>query len=148
MTKEPHLRPVLRSLQSSSSRDEASGNRCRFATRLRRLPVYGRLVHLPKAIGKPSCGGMRNGGLSKTVSLRHSRHFISHFFFQPPGSKPSIEVVLPRECARNVAECDYYLVLTPNANNDSYLDIHLEAKAKGWVAVGFSLDRLMVLTRR
>lgn len=38
--------------------------------------------------------------------------------------------------------CDYYLILSPNIEDKGYY-IHLEGVAKGWVAVGFSLDQKM-----
>ena len=42
------------------------------------------------------------------------------------------------------ASCDYFVAMGPNPANNSYLDIHLEGSAQGWVAVGFSEDRKMV----
>ena len=32
----------------------------------------------------------------------------------------------------------------PNAQNSSYVDIHLEGNEDGWVAIGFSTDKRMV----
>ena len=48
----------------------------------------------------------------------------------------------PVGCRRT--NCDYFVAMGPNPLNDSYLDIHLEANALGYVAVGFSVDMRMV----
>lgn len=39
---------------------------------------------------------------------------------------------------------DYYFGARINDNNDQYLDIVLEGRAEGWVAVGFTDTREMV----
>ena len=40
--------------------------------------------------------------------------------------------------------CDYFLGISPNSGNSSYLDFYLVGRATGWVAVGFSLTANMV----
>ena len=61
-------------------------------------------------------------------------------------SMPEKNVVLsiPSRCADEPSTCDYYVAMAPNPENNSYIDVHLEGKADGWIAVGFSNDTFMV----
>ena len=48
----------------------------------------------------------------------------------------------PDGCNRTT--CEYYVGLSPNPSDSSYLDVYLEGNAAGWIAIGFSLNRQMV----
>ena len=66
----------------------------------------------------------------------------------PPdqGSDSSYWFTLPvpsEYCKNSTIECFYYLGVRRNPFNDSYADFQLVATAQGYVAVGFSKDRLM-----
>ena len=57
------------------------------------------------------------------------------------------EAGLPNGCLTDKDDCEYYLRMGPNSENSNYVDIHLEGTLDGgigWIAVGFSLDQLMV----
>ena len=49
----------------------------------------------------------------------------------------------PSGCDRS--NCDYYVGLSPNAVDSTYLDVYLEGTASGWIAIGFSLNTQMVV---
>lgn len=49
----------------------------------------------------------------------------------------------PEGCERT--ECTYYWAMGPNNENPSYLDIYMEGDVSGWLAVGFSENKLMVI---
>lgn len=48
----------------------------------------------------------------------------------------------PKECEQS--ECDYFVGINTNPENDDFLDFTLEGEAEGWVAVGFSNTSSMV----
>lgn len=50
----------------------------------------------------------------------------------------------PEGCKNSNKNCDYFLGIDTNSGNSSLLDFTLEAKAEGWVAVGFSKTPNMV----
>ena len=54
----------------------------------------------------------------------------------------NLEVGLPTGCAKD--NCTYYVAMGPNVENSEYLDVYLRGTAEGWVAVGFSLNQMMV----
>jgi hypothetical protein len=47
----------------------------------------------------------------------------------------------PENCL--LGSCNYFVGLGPNPMDPSFLDIYIEGAAQGWIAIGFSLDRLM-----
>ena len=49
---------------------------------------------------------------------------------------------IPSGC--DPSQCDYFLGISTNANDDNLLDFTLESSAQGWVAVGFSKTPDMV----
>ena len=49
---------------------------------------------------------------------------------------------IPQGCVPPV--CDFFLGISNNKQNSSFIDITLEARANGWVAVGFSKTQNMV----
>ena len=48
----------------------------------------------------------------------------------------------PPDCVPS--ECDVFVGIDTNSGNSDFLDIYLEGKADGWVAVGFSATSSMV----
>ena len=62
----------------------------------------------------------------------------------------TVVIGLPEGCNNTDKEnktghlCAYYLAMGPNEDDKDFLNIHLEASMKAWVAVGFSKDKLMV----
>ncbi|XP_019851673.1 PREDICTED: uncharacterized protein LOC100636115 isoform X9 [Amphimedon queenslandica] len=48
---------------------------------------------------------------------------------------------MPEGCLR--ADCEYYVGLSPNPSDPTYLDVYLEGNAAGWIAIGFSLNTQM-----
>uniref|UniRef100_A0A1X7UY64 DOMON domain-containing protein n=1 Tax=Amphimedon queenslandica TaxID=400682 RepID=A0A1X7UY64_AMPQE len=48
---------------------------------------------------------------------------------------------MPQGCERSA--CEYYVGLSPNPSDPTYLDVYLEGNAAGWIAVGFSLNTQM-----
>lgn len=54
---------------------------------------------------------------------------------------------IPSNCKNNPETCSYYIAVRRNPRNGMFADFHLQATAKGYVAVGFSKDTLMVYNR-
>uniref|UniRef100_A0A1X7SM59 DOMON domain-containing protein n=1 Tax=Amphimedon queenslandica TaxID=400682 RepID=A0A1X7SM59_AMPQE len=48
---------------------------------------------------------------------------------------------MPEGCERST--CEYYVGLSPNPSDPTYLDVYLEGNAAGWIAIGFSLNTQM-----
>ena len=42
-------------------------------------------------------------------------------------------------------DCSYFVAMAPNEKDERFLDIYLEGTLPGWVAVGFSFDKKMVI---
>ena len=49
---------------------------------------------------------------------------------------------VPDGCDRE--DCTFYWAMGPNSANSNYLDIYMEGTTEGWMAVGFSDDKIMV----
>ena len=45
----------------------------------------------------------------------------------------------------DLSECDLYVGIDTNTGDPEFLDIYMEGNAQGWVAVGFSETRDMVI---
>lgn len=54
----------------------------------------------------------------------------------------AIIVGLPEGCERE--SCTYYVGIGPNAVDPSIVEIYLEGQVDGWIAIGFSMNMLMV----
>ena len=52
---------------------------------------------------------------------------------------------MPEGCIES--ECDYFMGISDNEKDTDVLDITLQAKAKGWVAVGFTKTADMVQSK-
>ena len=55
-----------------------------------------------------------------------------------------ISLSTPQGCNQSSGGCNFFLGINTNSENSSYLDFTLEAKVKGWVAIGFSKTPDMV----
>ena len=49
---------------------------------------------------------------------------------------------VPDGCDRE--DCTFYWAMGPNSANSNYLDIYMEGTTEGWMALGFSDDKIMV----
>ena len=49
---------------------------------------------------------------------------------------------MPEGCLR--VDCEYYVGMSRNPSDPTYLDVYLEGNAAGWVAIGFSNNTQMV----
>ena len=72
--------------------------------------------------------------------LHHGSMFMCYLRIQ--NQDYNIEVGLPPGCTKD--NCMYYVAMGPNAEDGEFLDVYLQGTVEGWVAVGFSLDQMMV----
>ena len=49
----------------------------------------------------------------------------------------------PDGCERD--DCSLYWAMGPNNEKSDYLDVYMEGDVNGWMALGFSNDRSMVI---
>ena len=71
----------------------------------------------------------------------HESLYVNCTVFQAIGSH-NLVFGMPEGCNRS--SCEYYVGLSRNPSNPTYLDVYLEGNAAGWVAIGFSLNTQMV----
>ena len=57
-------------------------------------------------------------------------------YFQPDNATYPVRV--------STSGGDYFFAARRNNENSDFIDIHLEGKAEGWVAVGFTTSKTMV----
>lgn len=61
------------------------------------------------------------------------------------STKYRLTRAFPSGCEHSRKKCDYFLGINTNSGDNSLLEFTLEAKANGWVAVGFSKTPNMVM---
>ena len=71
----------------------------------------------------------------------HESLYVNYTVFQAIGSH-NLVFGMPEGCERSF--CEYYVGMSPNPSDPTYLDVYLEGNAAGWVAIGFSLNIQMV----
>ena len=70
------------------------------------------------------------------ITTLHTLHMSQSY------SKFQFSRGIPEACAQS--ECDYFVGINPSSSDKNLLEITLEGRARGWVAVGFSKTPSMV----